>query len=161
MSWKGYGRKLSWPNLRYYPGICLEGLRKTKKNLSQDSRSPGRDEPASATTWTWRSVCFSSRDWGRVGARVNSPCLSITSWRRTRKMTVKLHACLTSALDWGEWSTSCLGRVTLEEIIWLGAGSAPAPFWTWWRRKEPRTWQQSNPYYPASILTELFHLTRR
>jgi hypothetical protein len=23
--------------------ICLEGLRKTTKNLSQDSRSPGRD----------------------------------------------------------------------------------------------------------------------
>jgi hypothetical protein len=32
-----------WPNLRYYPNICLEGLRKTTKSLSQDSRSPGRD----------------------------------------------------------------------------------------------------------------------
>jgi hypothetical protein len=30
MNWKGCG-------------ICLEGLRKTTKNLSQDSRSPGRD----------------------------------------------------------------------------------------------------------------------
>jgi hypothetical protein len=36
-------KKRSWPNLRYYSGICLEGLRKTTKNLSQDSRSPGRD----------------------------------------------------------------------------------------------------------------------
>jgi hypothetical protein len=27
-------------NLRYYPGICLEGLRKTTKNVSQ---SPGLD----------------------------------------------------------------------------------------------------------------------
>jgi hypothetical protein len=43
MNWKGCGRKRSWPNLRYYPGICLEGLRKTTKNLSQDNRSPGRD----------------------------------------------------------------------------------------------------------------------
>jgi hypothetical protein len=42
MNWKGCGRKRSWPNLRYYPGICL-GLRKTTKNLSQDSRTPGRD----------------------------------------------------------------------------------------------------------------------
>jgi hypothetical protein len=25
------GRKRSWPKLRYYPGICLEGLRKTTK----------------------------------------------------------------------------------------------------------------------------------
>jgi hypothetical protein len=29
--------------LRHYPSICLEGLRKTTKNLSQDSRPPGRD----------------------------------------------------------------------------------------------------------------------
>jgi hypothetical protein len=27
--------------LRYYPGIRLEGLRKTTKTLNQDSRSPG------------------------------------------------------------------------------------------------------------------------
>jgi hypothetical protein len=25
--------KLLWPNLRYFPGICLEGMRKTIKNL--------------------------------------------------------------------------------------------------------------------------------
>jgi hypothetical protein len=29
--------------LKYYPGIRLEGLRKTTKNLSQDSRYPGGD----------------------------------------------------------------------------------------------------------------------
>jgi hypothetical protein len=29
-------------SLRYYYGICREGLRKTTKNLSQDSRSPKR-----------------------------------------------------------------------------------------------------------------------
>jgi hypothetical protein len=46
MNGKGCGRKLSWPIFRYYTsisGIYLEGLRKTKVNLSQDSRSPGRD----------------------------------------------------------------------------------------------------------------------
>jgi hypothetical protein len=43
MNWKGCGRKRSWPNLRYYSGICQERLRKTTKNLSQDSRSLGRD----------------------------------------------------------------------------------------------------------------------
>jgi hypothetical protein len=31
------------PNLKYYPGLCLEGLRKTSKNIGQDSRSPGQD----------------------------------------------------------------------------------------------------------------------
>jgi hypothetical protein len=29
--------------LRHYPGIHLKALRKITKNLSQDSRSPGRD----------------------------------------------------------------------------------------------------------------------
>jgi hypothetical protein len=37
VNWKGYGRKKSWPSLRYYPIICLEGLRKTTKDLSQDT----------------------------------------------------------------------------------------------------------------------------
>jgi hypothetical protein len=36
----GSGRGLI---LRYYPGIVVESLRKITKNLSQDSRSPGRD----------------------------------------------------------------------------------------------------------------------
>jgi hypothetical protein len=27
----GFGTKCLWPNLRYYQGICLEGLRKTMK----------------------------------------------------------------------------------------------------------------------------------
>jgi hypothetical protein len=34
-------KEKSWHNLRYYPGICLEGLRKTTKNLGQDYWSPG------------------------------------------------------------------------------------------------------------------------
>jgi hypothetical protein len=33
----------SWPDLWYYPGICLERMRKTTENLSQDSQSPGQD----------------------------------------------------------------------------------------------------------------------
>jgi hypothetical protein len=43
MNWKGYERKWSWSNLWYYHGICLEGLRKTTKTVSQNSRSPCRD----------------------------------------------------------------------------------------------------------------------
>jgi hypothetical protein len=41
MNSKGRGRKRSWPNLRYYRGICLEGLRKTA--TCHDSRSPDQD----------------------------------------------------------------------------------------------------------------------
>jgi hypothetical protein len=38
MNCKLCGRKRSWPNL-----IRLKGLSKSTKNLSQDTRSPGRD----------------------------------------------------------------------------------------------------------------------
>jgi hypothetical protein len=43
MNWKGCWGRRSWPNLQYYPGICLARLRKTTKILSQDSRFSGRD----------------------------------------------------------------------------------------------------------------------
>jgi hypothetical protein len=43
MNWNGCERKQSGLILRYYPNICLEGLRKTTKVLSQDSQSPGQD----------------------------------------------------------------------------------------------------------------------
>jgi hypothetical protein len=43
--WKGYGRKQSCRNLNYYSSTCLEGLRKTTKNLtvSHNNRFLGRD----------------------------------------------------------------------------------------------------------------------
>jgi hypothetical protein len=62
MKWKEFWRKRSWHNLKYYPGIRLEGRRKTTKTLSQDSWSPGRDlnpgppeyEAGMLTTRPWR-----------------------------------------------------------------------------------------------------------
>jgi hypothetical protein len=33
MNKKGYGRKLSWPNLRYLLANLLDGLRKIEKSL--------------------------------------------------------------------------------------------------------------------------------
>jgi hypothetical protein len=33
MNWKGCGGKRSWPNLRYCPRICLEGLRRNKNKV--------------------------------------------------------------------------------------------------------------------------------
>jgi hypothetical protein len=38
---EGMWKKATVAYLRYYRGICLEGLNKTTKNLRQDSRSPG------------------------------------------------------------------------------------------------------------------------
>jgi hypothetical protein len=43
----GSGDGINWNRfilqLRFYPSICLEGLRKPMKDLSEDSRCPGRD----------------------------------------------------------------------------------------------------------------------
>jgi hypothetical protein len=65
--WRGRGRRRSWPNKWYYPSICLEGLRKPTKSLSQDRRSLGRDlntghpeYEAGASTATF-GVCNSVR----------------------------------------------------------------------------------------------------
>jgi hypothetical protein len=66
MNWKGYGRVWSWPNLRYYPSIFLEVVRRILKNSSEDSRSAGQDlnlEPtkyeAEVLAVAWHSVvCF-------------------------------------------------------------------------------------------------------
>jgi hypothetical protein len=43
LNWKGFGRKRSDLILRHYPDICLEGLEKAMKTLSQDSRFSDRD----------------------------------------------------------------------------------------------------------------------
>jgi hypothetical protein len=40
---KGFGRNWSWPNSKVLSDISMEGLRKTMKKLSQDSRFLGRD----------------------------------------------------------------------------------------------------------------------
>jgi hypothetical protein len=42
MNWKGYERKHFLPNLRYCLYSCVEGLRKTTKELDQDSQSRGQ-----------------------------------------------------------------------------------------------------------------------
>jgi hypothetical protein len=40
---KECGRKRPWTTFKVIPGMCLEELRKTTKNLSQYSQSQGRD----------------------------------------------------------------------------------------------------------------------
>jgi hypothetical protein len=65
---KGCRRKRSWNTLKYHPAICLDGLRKKTKYLSQDSRPSGRDlkpgppkcEAGMLTTQTLHSVIWSS-----------------------------------------------------------------------------------------------------
>jgi hypothetical protein len=44
------------------PGIWLEGLRKTTKIISQDSRSPGRD--LNKVPSEYEAVVLATRPWG-------------------------------------------------------------------------------------------------
>jgi uncharacterized protein YuzB (UPF0349 family) len=39
----GYGKKRSWPVLRFCCNNCPEGLRKTLKNLDKDSQVQGKE----------------------------------------------------------------------------------------------------------------------
>jgi hypothetical protein len=55
MKWIDCGRKRSWPNLMYYPDIFPEGVKKTNKHLTQDSRSPDQDLNAGPTEYGNRS----------------------------------------------------------------------------------------------------------
>jgi hypothetical protein len=60
---------VAWCNLRYYPRIYLEGLRKAIIKISQDSQSPGQDlnsgplkyEAGVLTTWMQRLVSNNQR----------------------------------------------------------------------------------------------------
>jgi hypothetical protein len=59
MNWKGLGWKRSLPNLRYYHGVCTEGLSKTTK-ISLSVTGP-RYEHRTSRIWS-RSV----RHWSRL-----------------------------------------------------------------------------------------------
>jgi hypothetical protein len=70
MNWKGCDRERLRPTLRKYPGICLEGLRKTTKKLGKDTRSPGLHlntgfpeyEAGALTNQPQLSICNRSMD---------------------------------------------------------------------------------------------------
>jgi hypothetical protein len=64
----GFGRKRPWPNLRYYPGISMKGLRKITKKISQDSRSPGPKIEAGISRIRSRSVNHSTTTLGLYSA---------------------------------------------------------------------------------------------
>jgi len=64
--------------------------------------------------WTSRPT----RWWHKLKVKVKlSLCLTKHHAMKTyREVEVQLHAFLTSALDGGEWSSSCLGRFTPREL---------------------------------------------
>jgi hypothetical protein len=73
---KGSGHGLI---LRYYPGICLEGLRKITKNLSQDNQcqgtdmNPGPSEHEVGVSTTRRHSVSSSQNANKIGQMLYLP----------------------------------------------------------------------------------------
>lgn len=56
---KRCARKRSWPNLRYYLHTFLQGLKKTSKNLSQDSWNSSRALNPSLLNTSHKCYCLS------------------------------------------------------------------------------------------------------
>jgi hypothetical protein len=93
---EGSGRGLI---LRYYPGIRLEGLRKTTKSFGQDSRFPSRDlspgppeyEARVLTIWPQRSV-VNGKECGRKLSKLILRYFTITTliWRKWRVKATRL-----------------------------------------------------------------------
>jgi hypothetical protein len=66
MNWKGCGRKRSWPNLRYYTGICLEGLRKTTKTCPSRNFNTGPPECEARVLNTWNTTFGANKKNGEM-----------------------------------------------------------------------------------------------
>jgi hypothetical protein len=135
---EGADRGLFW---RYYPSICLNGLRKTTKNLSQYSQSPGRDldtglreyEAGVLTTRLRRSVTLISpcaklhQQLKHCYDTMYRPKISLTLtegspvwWPRLKKSPTVTHACCKRRLKWVpsawgySWVTLSLGVINTE-----------------------------------------------
>jgi hypothetical protein len=92
----------SWPNLRYYHGICLEGIGKTTKPLSQDGQclnpGPTEYEVGVLTTRLWHSVVDCWLWLGHTWKEAVLPYFTVSSefawreWRKPRTTLTKIWA---------------------------------------------------------------------
>jgi hypothetical protein len=96
MNWKGCG-SVHGLIIRYCPGICLEGLRKATKNLSQDSRYLSQDLSLGPPEYEAR-VFVTTRPWRLVSMYVvtchteNMLCYSVfLFWKYTSIFKYKPH----------------------------------------------------------------------
>jgi hypothetical protein len=57
--------KWSWPNLKYYPTISLDVLRKTMENFNQDNLSPSQDLNPGYCRYERKSAKYLAAIWGK------------------------------------------------------------------------------------------------
>jgi hypothetical protein len=107
--WKGCGRKWLSRNLKYYPSICLEGVRNTTKNLSQDSRSPGQDlnpetlEYEAGVLSTRQRLRYSRMQRTGTFGTIENPPTNALLVRNRRRLYLTAQCCCTRAV-WTVWA---------------------------------------------------------
>jgi hypothetical protein len=100
MNWRGCGRKRSWPNLRHYLGIYLEGLKEITKNLIHDSRFW-------AEIWT-RDLQNTTQEWLPL-----RPVMHMMSSSENINFIIQLHLLL---FEPSSWSLESFGNVSLASF---------------------------------------------
>jgi hypothetical protein len=136
MDRKRCGVKRSWPNLRCYPGICLDELSKTTKTLSNNSRCTGWDlnsgtpeyeagmlnqSPTTFDLGSFRFVCSGTF----VGNSI--PLWNVCSVRRKTSncVIILLHGMhvILFASNWRSESSHSKRNVVAEQWRFVGVGS--------------------------------------
>jgi hypothetical protein len=106
MNWNVCGGKRSWYNLRYYPGIILEILRKPQK-ICHNSRSPARHLKPRPPKYEAEVIAVRAQYLGHKQVKKQS-CSAIAMQAQGGE-EIKLHI-PDLGLRWGEWSASRPGR---------------------------------------------------
>jgi hypothetical protein len=111
-------RKRSWPNLRYYPRICLKGLRKILNKVFNNIRCTCHDSNPTTTEYMSEALLFEPafsvirasylRSTYRISLVWNTVSFLVRSLKRS-KMTLILQ-CLKGcgSVEWGKEETSNL-----------------------------------------------------
>jgi hypothetical protein len=97
MNWKGYGRKLSWPDFKV---LYRDILMKTTKNLRQNSRSPGRELNSGPLEYEAGVLTTLSREVRCVHVRVGvSASARVSTHAHTDIFIYPLIICFSSGQD--------------------------------------------------------------
>jgi hypothetical protein len=91
-------------NLRHYAGTCLEGLRKTTKDLKYDSRSPGEDKNPGLPEYEVGVLTIQPRRSITMGKEY--PCFFYEIILSTNRTTNARHA----------WRNDCAVRVMRKNV---------------------------------------------
>jgi hypothetical protein len=108
MNWKWCEKKRSWPKPRYYLGICLEALIKSRQILDSDSRSV--DQDTNPTDPGYIAEALPTRTYFRLQQIITSFLQIAPACRTNKESKLKQrehrwhrnHGCLKTGIFWAE-----------------------------------------------------------